>query len=68
MVVAGPDTVRHEDCAPGSEAWTEKFPDSYLGKFHICEAKQQEKEALKVELSVPKRGRGRPKGSKNKPK
>ena len=64
MVVAGPDTVRHEDCAPGSEAWAEKFPDSYLGKFHICEAKQQEKEVLKVELGVPKRGRGRTKGYK----
>ena len=79
MVVAGPDTVRHEDCAPGSEAWAEKFPNSYLGKFHMmqsltveeqpfCEAKQQEKEVLKVELGIPKRGRGRPKGSKNKPK
>ena len=30
--------------------------------------KQREKEALKVELGIPKRGRGRPKGSKNKPK
>ena len=62
MVVAGPDTVRHEDCAPGSEAWAEKFPNSYLGKFHTCEAKQREEEAQRVELGIPKKPRGRPKG------
>ena len=39
MVVAGPDMVRHEDCAPGSEQWAEKFPKSYLGAYYN---KQQE--------------------------
>ena len=68
MAVAGPDMVRHEDCAPGSEAWTEKFPNSYLGKFHTFEAKQQEEGVGRVELGIPKKPRGRPKGSKNKPK
>lgn len=34
MQPVGQGLMRHEACAPGSETWAEKFPDSYMGKWY----------------------------------
>ena len=32
---SGKGFARHVDCGPGSEAWADKFPNTFMGQWYI---------------------------------